>query len=70
MIETISTKEWQTLPEHAQQEVKDFFLFIKAKYAHQSQAKQLDNEAMLLSEQALAKDWLNPEEDKAWAAYQ
>lgn len=42
MIESISTKEWQTLPEHAQQEVKDFFLFIKAKYAHQSHSEQKD----------------------------
>lgn len=28
------------------------------------------NEAALLSEAALAKDWLNPEEDAAWAHLQ
>ncbi len=28
------------------------------------------SETMLLSEEALAKDWLRPEEDKAWAHLQ
>jgi hypothetical protein len=27
----------------------------------------INNEAVLLSEQALVEDWLKPEEDKAWA---
>lgn len=29
----IELQEWQCLPEHAQREVYDFFLFIKARYA-------------------------------------
>lgn len=70
MIELIPKQEWQKLPEHAQQEVKDFFLFIKAKYAKPEHAVAESNETMLLSEQSLAQDWLNPEEDEAWSAFQ
>ena len=32
--------------------------------------KKKPNEAMLLSEKALAEDWLRPEEEEAWADYQ
>jgi hypothetical protein len=33
MSYAIKQQEWQCLPEHAQREVYDFFLFIKARYA-------------------------------------
>lgn len=33
MSYAIEVQEWQCLPEHAQREVYDFFLFIKARYA-------------------------------------
>jgi hypothetical protein len=33
MSYAIELQEWQCLPEHAQREVYDFFLFIKARYA-------------------------------------
>lgn len=45
MSELISNEEWQSLPQEAQREVKNFFLFIKEKYARKN---KLD-EATLLS---------------------
>ena len=48
------------MPEPALEEVLDFVRFLKAK-----QASEL-NETATLSEPALAKDWLRPEEDEAW----
>ncbi len=38
-MHTIEQQYWQCLPEHAQQEVYDFFLFIKQRYEGQSQQK-------------------------------
>ena len=66
MTDVISQHEWQKLPEEARREVLDFFLFVKSKYAKAEKA----SETALLSEQALAPDWLNEEEDKAWAKFQ
>lgn len=66
MIDAISQKEWQQLPTAAQRQVKDFFLFIQAKYSKE----QPPAETALLSESALAKDWLKEEEDEAWAEFQ
>ncbi len=53
-------EEVKEMPEPALDEVLNFVRFLKAK-----QASEL-NEAALLSEQSLAKDWLRPEEDEAW----
>ncbi|MFY9180633.1 MAG: hypothetical protein WAO12_12790 [Venatoribacter sp.] len=66
MAEIISYEEWHKLPKEAQREVKDFFLFIKSKYA----AKQKISETAVLSEQSLAEDWLKQEENEAWAQFQ
>ena len=32
-MQTITEQEWQTLPEPAQQECYDFFLFLKQRYS-------------------------------------
>lgn len=66
MVEVISQQEWQKLPKEAQQEVLDFFLFIKAKYAGSNPV----SEAALLSEEALARDWLSDHEEEAWSEFQ
>ncbi|MBI3961869.1 MAG: DUF2281 domain-containing protein [Deinococcus sp.] len=42
------------------QEVLDFISFLKMKVAREQ------SETALLSESALQKDWLRPEEDAAW----
>lgn len=53
-------KEIDQVPEHILEEVLDFLRFLKTK---QTQDKL---STTLLSESALQKDWLRPEEDKAW----
>ena len=52
--------EIEELPEPLLEEVLNFVRFLK------SQASQERFEAALLSETALGKDWLRPEEDEAW----
>ena len=56
-------QEIESLPPLKRQEVYDFirFLQIKEVTAHGI------NEVTLASEAALARDWLSPEEDAAWA---
>ena len=53
--------EIEDLPEPLLEEVLDFVRFLKSK------AVQMRLEAALLSETALRKDWLRPEEDEAWS---
>jgi hypothetical protein len=55
-------REIDTLPAECLGEVLDFIGFIK-----QKQFKNI-SETMLMSEDALARDWDSPEEDAAWAA--
>jgi len=50
-------KELQDLPQNMTQEVYDFVLYLKQKDK---------NTISMASESGLKKDWLNPEEDKAW----
>ena len=52
--------EIKELPEPMLGEVLQFVRFLK------SQACQARMETTLLSETALKKDWLRPEEDEAW----
>jgi hypothetical protein len=63
IIEEI-TEKTAVLPENLQQEVLDFVEFISRKQL------TLLNETALLSEQALAADWNQPEEEEAWAKFQ
>jgi hypothetical protein len=53
-------REVEDLPTAFLQEVLDFVQFLKAKET------QDHLETALLSESALRKDWLKPEEDEAW----
>lgn len=54
-------KEIQQLPEFIVQEVQDFVQFLKNKWLEEKA------EILTASESSLGKDWLRPEEDKAWA---
>jgi len=56
----ILIRELEGLPATFLQEVPDFVQFLK----HKENQKPL--ETALLSESALQKDWLRPEEDEAW----
>ena len=53
-------KEIAHAPEPLLEEVLDFVRFLKSKRDRDKQ------EISLLSESSLKKDWLKPEEDKAW----
>jgi len=53
-------RELEDLPEASLQEVLDFVRFLKIREA------QKHLETALLSEPALERDWLRPEEDAAW----
>ena len=53
-------KEVEEAPEEVLDEVLDFVRFLKVKHLHEPM------ETALLSESALQKDWLRPEEDAAW----
>jgi hypothetical protein len=53
-------KEIEQVPEPLLEEVLDFVRFLKNKCVQEKL------ETSLLSEAALKKDWLTPEEDEAW----
>ena len=57
------------LPESAQQEVYDFYLFVRQRVL-EDQAVLAAGEGALLGEKALSEDWDRPEEDEAWQAFQ
>ena len=68
-VKAIDKREWQALPEHAQREVYDFFLFIKQRYTKDKDSAQRDRaETLLFSNHSanLVKEWLDDEEDKVW----
>lgn len=48
------------VPDSLMEEISDFIEFLKTRVVRER------FEATLLSESSLAKDWLKPEEDKAW----
>jgi len=52
--------EIETLPPQAIDEIYSFIGYLKIKMG-------INNDITLASESALAKDWLLPEEDSAWA---
>ena len=57
------------LPEDAQREVYDFYLFVKQRTLEKQSISQA-SESALLSKKSLAEDWNKPEEDEAWKAFQ
>jgi len=56
-------KEIEVLPQQTIEEVYNFVSFLKMKKTQESDT----NDIHLASENALAADWLLPEEDIAWA---
>lgn len=65
-MQTIPKQDWQAMPEQAQQEVYDFFLFIKQRYL--SSQSQDNSETIAFSNHSanLIEDWKNEEEDAVW----
>ncbi len=68
-MQTIPKIDLKGLPENAQQEVYDFYCFIKQRVQEDKIIRQID-ETTLLSQSSLAQDWDNEEEDKAWKEFQ
>ena len=60
----VLVKKIETLPPYLLQEVADYIDYIEFKKNRKSNLKIDD--ITLASEENLAKDWLKPEEDKAW----
>jgi len=59
-------KQLSTLPPEKQSEVLDFIAFLQQR-ANALQPALIVAETALLSEAALAEDWMRPEEDEAWS---
>ena len=68
-MQTIPQIDLRVLPENAQQEVYDFYLFVKQRVSEKEFIANID-EAALLSEKSLAEDWDKKEEDEAWKEFQ
>lgn len=60
-VKELLAKEIESVPEPLLEELLDFARFLRAK------AERSGRELAILSESALAKDWLSPEEDEAWS---
>jgi len=61
-VKELLAKEIENVPEPLLEELLDFARFLRAK------AERTGRELAIQSESTLAKDWLSPEEDDAWAA--
>jgi hypothetical protein len=65
-MQLIKEQDWQTLPESAQQEVYDFFIFIKQRYAKQTNQDQLETMAFSNHSANTIDEWLDDKEDAVW----
>ncbi len=68
-MDPIDNQEWQSLSEQAQQEVYDFFLFIKQRHKQQVRKAQHNQaETLLFSNHSanLVEEWLDDSEDEVW----
>ncbi len=68
-MHVIKEQDWKTLPEQAQQEVYDFYLFIKQRYEKSGLVNLVDqSETQTLSNHSAntIDEWLNETEDNVW----
>jgi hypothetical protein len=66
-MQTITEYDWQMLPEAAQREVYDFFLFIKQRYVQkQIDSDQLETLAFSNHSANTIEEWLDDKEDDVW----
>ncbi len=73
-MQTIKQLDLSALPQNAQQELYDFYLFLKQRHdekEHSVTPKAIRaGETALLSESTLAEDWNRKEEEEAWKTFQ
>ena len=64
-MNAIKLHDWQALPDQAQQEVYDFFLFVKQQYLTKMKSNK---EIHLYSNHSanLVEEWLDDSEDTVW----
>lgn len=67
-MHAIEPQDWQSLPEHAQQEIYDFFLFIKQRHEKQAQKKHDLNQTLAFSNHGASNidEWASDKEDEIW----
>jgi len=65
-MKLISKEEWLAIPEQAQHEVYDFFLFIKQRYSATLTVDKNETHAFSNHSANLIDDWKMPEEDAVW----
>lgn len=68
MSYAIEQQEWKSLPEHAQREIYDFFLFIKQRYEQRVVQENDSNETLAFSNHSanLVEEWASDKEDEIW----
>ena len=65
-MQLIKEKDWKTLPEPAQQEVYDFFLFIKQRYGNQTDQDKSETIAFSNHSANTIDEWRDDKEDDVW----
>ncbi|GAW87340.1 conserved hypothetical protein [Bathymodiolus platifrons methanotrophic gill symbiont] len=65
-MQTIKEQDWKTLPESAQKEAYDFFLFIKQRYAIQTGKEKAETIAFSNHNAITIDEWLDDKEDDLW----
>ncbi|TXK93233.1 hypothetical protein BMR08_18110 [Methylococcaceae bacterium CS2] len=65
-MQLIKEQDWQPLPESAQQEVYDFFIFIKQRYVTQTNQDQSETTAFSNHSANTIGEWLDDKEDAVW----
>jgi hypothetical protein len=68
MSYAIEQQQWQSLPEHAQREVYDFFLFIKQRYEQSAEQTNDVSETVAFSNHSAkgVEEWASEKEDEIW----
>lgn len=66
-MQAITEQDWQILPEYAQREVYDFYLFIKARYiTNKRSSDKLEICAFSNHSANTVEEWLDEKEDELW----
>ena len=67
-MQAIQEQDWQALPEQAQQEVYDFFLFIRQRYGQLGVNAKEESDTITFANHSAntIKEWLSEKEDEVW----
>ena len=67
-MQAIQEQDWQALPEQAQQEVYDFFLFIRQRYGQLGVNAKDESDTIAFANHSAntIKEWSSEQEDEVW----